>query len=907
MVRKLASAIFVAGALSATQASALGLGELRLNSALNQPLKAQIQLLNVGDLSEDQILVELAGATAFENAGVERNFFLTNLQFSVTLDGKGNGTIEVSTKKLVNEPYLDFVVEARWPAGKLLREYTVLLDLPVYADETSTTVQLSSGDDATASVVLPSAPAPQSASTYTPAQSASKAASTPQSAPTSSTYTAGDYQVRKSETLWRIASNVRPDNSVSVQQTMVALHRANPDAFIDGNINLIKAGAVLRVPEQQEIARVSHRSALQAISQQNNAWRDSRSEAPLEAAAGSAPAPAQPAGPEGRLKLSAAVETDQSNAGTGDSAATGDADTLREELEQSQARLEQTSNENAELKAQIDSLQQELETLRQAVDVESDDMAKLSAAMSKANDSGTEATKADEAETPEAPASQEQAAVTKPEKRVVPAPAVAQKSILDQVLENPLYLGGAAVLLLGLFAIWLKRRSSKSDEFDMAATAHGDLFEEPQAEAEPSISEQEDLVAQSLSEQSVEVHEEPSFDEQEAPAESETGDPIGEADIYVAYGRYQHAADLLSSAISAEPSRSDLRLKLLEVYLESENRDGFREAYVGLQGIGDEQAIGQAKEMLSSVDGASDWLDELELSSGQEEELADFSEQLDTDEFSDDDDLNLAVEDSMADLDFSTTEDDDLDFSESEDLLAEDDERQAELAAELGDFELDIEEDSDVEDSDSGYDAGIDFTTESPLENDLDAGLDDTEESLLTSDDADEDSFEVELEFDTTNDGDDELGLAEESVAPGAGLAGSDDGGLDMELDIELDMGDSDDSRVAGVENAASDAVALDEGLGDLDLQLDEFDSASESTDTGLDTDATQQRDALQDVDEDLDFVAEGDEIATKLDLARAYIDMGDVDGARDILDEVMQEGGDNQKAEASELLSQIS
>jgi pilus assembly protein FimV len=126
VVRKLAAAIFVASALNSPYLSALGLGEFKLESALNQPLDGKIQLLNVGDLTTDQILVNLASREEFEQAGVDREFFLTNIKFNVVLDGQGKGYIRLKTNRLVREPYLNFLIEARWPNGRLLREYTAL-------------------------------------------------------------------------------------------------------------------------------------------------------------------------------------------------------------------------------------------------------------------------------------------------------------------------------------------------------------------------------------------------------------------------------------------------------------------------------------------------------------------------------------------------------------------------------------------------------------------------------------------------------------------------------------------------------------------------------------------------------------------------------------------------------------
>ena len=132
---RLAKVVLTVGALHSGLVSALGLGELALDSTLNQPFRAEIPLRDIGELDVEQIRVQLADSTAFENAGVDRSQFLSSLEFKVELLSGGNGRIIVTTAKAVVEPYLDFIVEARWPNGKMIREYTVLLDLPVYADD----------------------------------------------------------------------------------------------------------------------------------------------------------------------------------------------------------------------------------------------------------------------------------------------------------------------------------------------------------------------------------------------------------------------------------------------------------------------------------------------------------------------------------------------------------------------------------------------------------------------------------------------------------------------------------------------------------------------------------------------------------------------------------------------------
>src|SRR5690554_5795920 len=131
-IRKLVLAIAAASALSTGMAHALGLGEISLQSALNQPLVAEIELLDVRGLSPAEVMPALASADEFHRAGVDRPFFLNDLQFSPVINAQGKSIIRISSSKPVREPYLNFLVEVNWPSGRALREYTVLLDPPLY-------------------------------------------------------------------------------------------------------------------------------------------------------------------------------------------------------------------------------------------------------------------------------------------------------------------------------------------------------------------------------------------------------------------------------------------------------------------------------------------------------------------------------------------------------------------------------------------------------------------------------------------------------------------------------------------------------------------------------------------------------------------------------------------------------
>ena len=131
------------GCVHTSSVLGLGLGEMTLGSYLNEPLNAQVDLLNVGGLHEDQIRVRLATTEDFKRMGVDRAYFLTSITFDVEIDDSGGARIVITSEDPVLEPYLDFIVEARWPSGRLLREYTVLVDPPVF-DQSNPVISASS-------------------------------------------------------------------------------------------------------------------------------------------------------------------------------------------------------------------------------------------------------------------------------------------------------------------------------------------------------------------------------------------------------------------------------------------------------------------------------------------------------------------------------------------------------------------------------------------------------------------------------------------------------------------------------------------------------------------------------------------------------------------------------------------
>ena len=223
---QLGKALLIAVLLYPVAAMAVGFGEITLKSALNEPLNAEIALTNVDEIEEGMLLVQLAPPAAFTQAGVSRDYFLTQLRFAVTTSAAGDTVVLVTSQGPIAEPYLDFLVQLEWPAGRMIREYTLLLDLPIYSGEKG-------GEKAVAPVQTATAGAPK------------VRRSTNQ-------LSGSEHRVVVGDTLWNVARRLRPQG-LTILQTMDALYTQNPKAFVAGNANNMKKGSILRLPSETDI------------------------------------------------------------------------------------------------------------------------------------------------------------------------------------------------------------------------------------------------------------------------------------------------------------------------------------------------------------------------------------------------------------------------------------------------------------------------------------------------------------------------------------------------------------------------------------------------------------------------------------------------------------------------------
>lgn len=998
-VRKLAVALALAGGLGSGMAQALGLGEIELQSWLNEPLDAEISLRQSAGVDPGDVFVNVAPEAAYQRVGLERNQFLSKLKFEVVTGSDGNLAINVSSREPVREPYLNFLLELTWPNGRLMREYAVLVDPPVYAEESGVREQVSAPVSSAAS-------APARQTTTRSAESVRREAAV-QRAPARGYQPDSFGPTGPSDTLWTIAQRMRPDSSVSMQQMMLAIQDLNPDAFIDGNINKLKRGQVLRAPTLDQIQSLTKAEANRVVARQNEEFQSPR---PVDATrtAQAESAPAQAAGTAGadgtdELKLLVAEEEtsprtdDEGGSAGGDGEQAGGADAGNAVAME---ELDATRRENEELSSRLQDMQEQVQTLQRLLELKNSQLAELqgmtqeeaaavlaaegegaqagaagadanaegeTAAATESADAEEPATQAGESavvqegesaeaqegesadteagmaegsadttaavagageqaeasaaegdsESAEAPATggdasgsgqsdvtgadtteqsgadAESAEATESAEAGAPAAAVAPAQeetkpqpkpsqtapakekgffgqLMDTILGNPMYqiaLGGGLILLL-LLLLLVARKNAKREQ---------DFYDEFNRGEDESADDSVDLgpaAAVAGSDQ------------------EETADALTEAETYIAYGRNDQAIEVLETAISREPSRADLRLKLLSVYADNQDRDAFEKQYGEVAALEDESALQEAEAIRSRLDEAESMpsIDDLEsqlrsdsfsLTDNEPEQALSFE----TPEQEPEEDWSLSDELKADEFEAAADEVKENEFGELEsDSSLETDADDNSVEFDLSDFELDAE------------DAGLDqLDSEQPAEEEIDLGLEgeSLDESFL-------DELDAELEKVSGEEGSlEELDLQDSSLDELEPDVSDEDLALMEEFSEDSESPEVDEEL--GLEDALQELETEEDPLGDVPVVEPEPEAEAVTPATGLDIDESDLE------DDDFDFLAGTDEAATKLDLARAYIEMGDSDGARDILEEVALEGNDDQKAEAQELLKNLS
>ena len=356
-------------------APALGLGAIDVRSARNEPLEARIPLSRTQSGDVEGLRVELGSPAQFELAGVARLHFLELLEFTVVEEG-GRGYIRVWTDEPIVEPSLTFLVEVDWPRGRTVRGYKLRLAQAV----AGTAGASANGPPAPKTEREPGTGAPANGPPAPeverePGNGASVSTPAPVLASGGATYG----PIRASDTLWSLATRLRPDDSVSVQRMMLALLEANPEAFAIRNVNALNAGAILRIPARDEIRPDGPEAAIAEVKRQHEAWarhRESVRAAPVP----SAPAPApslrktEPE-PSGRIEV-VSSETAMNAVGREERA---DIQTLRNELALAIEEADVGRRENEELKLRLAEVEDHVRELNRLVALKSEEIAALQA------------------------------------------------------------------------------------------------------------------------------------------------------------------------------------------------------------------------------------------------------------------------------------------------------------------------------------------------------------------------------------------------------------------------------------------------------------------------------------------------------------------------------------------------
>ncbi|HEY9397895.1 MAG TPA: FimV/HubP family polar landmark protein [Burkholderiales bacterium] len=852
--------------LSPALVAAAGLGKLSVLSALGQPLKVEIDVVALQKGESDSLNARIASADAFRQAGVEYGAVIPQIRAAVEHRNDGRAIISLKSQQPIDEPFVDVLVELNSASGRLVRQYTFLLDPvgykgpePIVATP-STVAQPQAAPTQPAPLATPIETAPAAAATAKPA---SPTASAPTPAPIAAETTPAksadttNYKVRQGDTLTEIALAHKPQD-VSLQQMLVALHRANEDAFIKKNMNLVRVGKILRIPDAATVSQVEQSEAVRVVNTQTREFAAYRTQ--LAEAVAAAPEASQ-AGQQqasGRIttqvedKPATAAPTDElrlSKATEGKGAAAAGVATADDVAAREQA-LSEANTRVADLERNLNDLQKLLELKNQqlaqlqnqaqpqaaapasptpqaeaATDAAAP-AAEVPVATPSSAEANVQAPAADQVKEPTGEAATpvakpEPKAKAKPAAKPAPAPQP-EPSFVDTLLEDPMLLagGGGAViaLLLGLL-VWRRKRSASLDNslIGMTTTDSSSVFGTTGGR---NVDTGASGLQTDFSQSAI------------GSIDTEEVDPVAEADVYMAYGRDAQAEEILKEALQKDPSRQAVRVKLLEIYASRKDLKAFEttasEIYTATGGQGSDWdkavSLGRsidpsnpmygAPQAVAAAPAANIAAEPAHESMVEKTEAPHAAPLLDLDL-----DSGAAVQPATPDIAFESN------VSQALDL----------------DLDLNL-----------GSEPSTPATTEEPADfSPSGTFIMDAETKKAVSELGESQSLDIDLGAPT---------LEPRDAKSNLGLA------MDFKLDEPT------------IEQPKADVPAVD--LSGLSLDLNEG--------SGQGTDSSWQ------------------EVATKLDLAKAYEEMGDKDGARELLNEVLKEGDNAQQEQARTMLAAI-
>ena len=906
VLRKLTMALLSIGVMLPGLTHALAVRDINTKSALGEPFRGEVELTDIGDLTEEDIKVGLAQEEDFARLGIERAYFLTELRFEVIVK-EGRSLIKISSNKRVTEPFLDFVIRVTWPNNTRLQQVTTFLDPPVSVTQKETPVAPVIVERA-APIIAPVVAALPMPSSDNVGDSTANSESN------------NSYHVRKHDTLWSVARRVRPSTAVSVPTMMKVLHKANPDAFIANNINLLKDGKVLRVPTLMDMQSTAATAKIETRVIQpmpmNKPLARQQINATSSPKASLAVQKVRPA----QMKLIAPTGGKVANAGSivkhAKHAPSHTDKTVARSVVASKTIIK-AAGYNQKLSQELATLEHQLSANDQKIAMQNAKLAQLEAQLKARRLSAEQAAKHKNAEKAALEkkalatmvcAIATQSFLTTEAKAAEPAPKEGGSMM-------PIIGGGLLVVIIAVI-FFLKSKGKKAEPTKPVQSQ--------QAPAKPvAATPKAPEVAQP----------------KPAPvAPKKVLDPLEEVQPYLEMERFPQAVGILTKALVQAPDRADLHLKLLEIFVKQKDRQAFEDQYAKLEMLGELEAIVEAeklKSLLPTVQKAAVKGESLEFERvaakpvvKEEPESITSLEDLEKDfamslsqpnlkaldiEIRPDPVFDEPVVEAPKVAEIESLLDGGLEFSFTKETKVE--EQKPSLQDQSLNFSFDeavLDEKPTAKSFDTGLslDSLDDFLAEHKTE--LTPAVDverpkfeapalDFNQALASfKEETKEEEFEINLtegfELEEFNLGHDEVAKTDHELdALDVDFSLADHAHIEAKSDF--DLGSIKAPVVEGFDlsdaAAAFDQETLPEEalVDDLDLDFD----VSVSTD-----------DVIADLDKEFSFLATTDENTTRLDLARAYMEMGDRMGARDLLEEVVAEGNGSQKSEAQGMLMRI-
>lgn len=897
----LAAAAFATTAFTSLNASALTLGALRVDSALGENLRAEIAIPQATPAELSNLIVQIAPPEAFRARGLDYSAAASSINVQLVQKPDGTALLQLRSNAPLNDPFVDLIVDTQWNTGSMQRSYTLLLDPP--STPRSAAPATAAAPQITAPQVTAPAPVSVTGKTYssspriratTPPAQPVAAAAAPAPAPASAQNEA--VRVRSGDTAGRIANANRPAG-VSLDQMLVAMLRSNPNAFINGNVNRLRAGTVLQMPSREQALETSAQEARQIVAAQSrdfNAYRRSLAakapQAAVQAAARSASGQVQAQVSESRANAETADKLTLSK-GAIQTAAEEEKLAAQKQAEAQESRLSELQRNLAELNelaqsstpASANASTQPAETPAAPAAAPADSQAAASAEAnaslpavevasanaalieSNASAAATPTASSDEAQ-PAVPAEDPAPKPAAAQPRPAPAPApmpVEEPSLLD----NPLVPAGGALIaiLLGLlgYSTWKRRRAAQA------------------AEQDPSLGDSQlhpDTFFAGSGGQHVDTTDAAATTMAYAPSQLDGGadvDPVAEADVYLAYGRDVQAEEILKEALRTQPERTAIYVKLAEIYAKREDAKALEDIARSLQphtepGSSEWQRVTALGRQLAPQNPLYADAADAASNAPADKPGSGFAAALQASTAAA---ATGAAAGALA-SDADTASSPELPILDLSAAFAEPSETAPATPA-TDTTSSASETKGDTSALDSQLDLSSPFTPSEPP-------------SLVQDTVQDNDSISDALDLDLSGF---EANLPQSQSTPAtepAAAADQLDDGLNFDLNIEAPAAEAAPAETPEAPSAPAPDTSLDFDLGSLNLDL------------GTDTSAEPADNAKP-----MHNLAD-DPLSTKLDLAREFNAIGDSEGARALIEEVLAEASGSLKERAQKMLSEL-